>query len=146
MLLPLVAMLAAGCSSDDTDALTFPDWAVAICAQRDALASAPIPTGLNDLAAFEQVADAFDDAVASLDDLDAPESARDAHDGFLTLYREISNAQRDFIEAATDADAAALDAATTEYQAQLQQAFNQFDTESITPDVADALGNAGCDT
>ncbi len=104
------------------------------------------PTDLTDLASLEQVAGAFDDAVANLDDLVPPGSAADAHDESLRLYRAISSAQREFIDAATDGDAATLDAASTEYQAQLQQAFNDFDAESLTPEVEGALSEAGCES
>ena len=73
MLLPLVATLVVGCSSDG-EALTLDEWAVAVCDSRDALASLPAPTSLADLDAFGRVTDAFDETVTNLDEVSPPET------------------------------------------------------------------------
>ena len=145
ILLPLVAMLVVGCSSGE-EALTLDEWADTVCDTRDVLGSLAVPTSLSDLDAIEQVAGSIDEAVTRLDAISPPESAREHQRDILRLYRGISSAQRDFIEAATDADAATLSAATTEYQAELERVFGEFDPESITTEVEDALRAAGCDT
>ncbi len=145
MLVPLVAMLAAGCSRDG-ETLTLDEWAVVVCDARDALASLPAPTSLADLDAFERVTDTIDEAVAKLDDVNPPASAGAYQRDVLRLYRGISSAQRDFIEAATDGDAARLNAATIEYQAELQRVFAEVDPESITTEIEEALRTAGCDS
>ena len=111
-----------------------------------ALAILPAPTRLADLDAFERVTDTIDEAVAKLDDVNPPASAGDYQRDVLRLYRGISSAQRDFIEAATDGDAARLNAATIEYQAELQRVFAEVDPESITTEIEEALRTAGCDS
>jgi hypothetical protein len=116
VLVPLTATLAVACSSD-SGALTLDEWAIEVCNSRNALGSLPAPTGLADLAAFERVADGFDEAVTDLNGLSPPKSARDYHHDLLQFYRGISSAQREFIKAAAKGDAATLSTATAEYQA-----------------------------
>lgn len=145
MLLPLVATLAIGCSGD-AETATLDEWAAAVCESRAGLASLPTPASLADLEAFERVTDGFDDAVANLDGIRPPESARDYQRDLLRLYRGIVAAQRDFIGAATDGDAAAVSAATIEYQAQLERVFGEVDPDSLTTELENALRDAGCES
>lgn len=145
ILLPLLVILAAGCSSSG-ETVTLEEWAVVVCDSRNALQDLPTPASLTDLDLFQGVADTLDEAVTNLDEVSPPAIARDYQRGLVELYRNISSAQRDFIEAATDADAATLDAALIEYQAQLQEAFNEIDPDLPTIEIEAALNEAGCNS
>jgi len=143
-LLLLAATLAFSCSSDG-ETLTLEEWAVAACDSRTALASLPAPTSLADFDAFEAVTDTIDEAISDLDAVEPPESINEFHDGLIELYQGISGAQRDFLEAATDGDASAVDAATAEYQAELERVFGAVDPDLLTSEIEQALQAEGCD-
>ena len=142
-LLALVMALAGACS-DNREDVTLAEWATATCDALDTLARLPSLASLAELAELERVADAIDETVAEIDAMSPPESARSYQRELLRLYRGVSRAQRDFIEAAAGGSAA-LDAATIEYRTELERLFGEVDTEALTADTQEALRLAGCD-
>jgi hypothetical protein len=145
ILVLLATTLAVACSSD-TEELTLDEWARVACDSQATLASLPAPDDLGDFAAVERVTDAIDQAAADLDEIEPPAVARDYHGAVVVLYRGISSAQRAFLDEATNGDAAAVDAATTEYQAELQRVFGAFDPDLVTAEIEQALLDTGCDS